>query len=123
MKREDFKEITEEHIKVVKKIVKDNGCSKIKCKTCPFGNQNTVNPIDCRTIDTKKQFLNLFDKTEEKSLNFYEKLSAILYDKQVLFKQDDGSYYNRQTEDNMSKKEVKEWLLAEVGDLKKNNYE
>ena len=61
--------------------------------------------------------------TKQKSLNFYEKLSAILYDKQVLFKQDDGSYYNRQTEDNMSKKEVKEWLLAEVGDLKKNEQE
>lgn len=58
---------------------------------------------------------------KEKSLNFYEKLSAILYDKQIIFKQDDGSYYNRQTEDTMSKKEAKEWLLAEVGGLKKND--
>ena len=58
---------------------------------------------------------------KEKSLNFYEKLSAILYDKQVLFKQDDGIYYNKKIHDNMSKKDVKEWLLAEVGELKKND--
>lgn len=58
-----------------------------------------------------------FDKT----LNFYERLSAILYDKQVLFKQDDGSYYNRQIEGSMTKKEIKEWLLAEIEGFKKND--
>ena len=60
---------------------------------------------------------------KEKSLNFYEKLSAILHDKQVLFKQDDGIYYNKKIHDTMTKKEIKEWLLAEVGELKKNQYE
>ena len=125
MKREDFKEITEEHIKVVKKIVKGNGCSKIKCEICPFTLHNVVNNKGCASnygnseVQMAKQFLELFNKPEEKSLNFYEKLSAILYGKQILFKQDDGTYYNRQIEDIMSKKEAKECLLAEVGELKK----
>lgn len=56
-------------------------------------------------------------KPKEKSLNFYERLSATLFKKQILFKQDDGTYYNQRLNENMSKSDVKEWLLAEVGEL------
>ena len=116
MKREDFKEITEEHLGIAKKIIRNNGCRKIKCNHCPFFNYM----MDCSTTERKiglaKQFLELFD-TEPKSLNFYERLSATLYGKQVLFKQDDGSYYNQRLDESMTKSDVKEWLLAEVGEL------
>ena len=120
MKREDFKEITEEHLSIAKKIIRNNGCRKVKCGHCPFGSHN----IDCSTIERKvwlaKQFLELFD-TEPKSLNFYERLSATLYGKQVLFKQDDGSYYNQSIHDIMTKSDVKAWLLAEVGEFVDND--
>ena len=119
MKREDFKDVTEEHLSIAKKIIRNSGCRKIKCDNCPFFNSK----MDCSTTERKvglaKKFLELFD-TEPKSLNFYERLSATLYGKQVLFKQDDGLYYNQRLNDGMSKSEVKEWLLAEVGELCKD---
>ena len=59
-------------------------------------------------------------KPKEKSLNFYERLSATIFKKQILFKQDDGLYYNQRLDENMSKSEVKEWLLAEVEGLCKD---
>ncbi len=44
MKREDFKEITEEHIKICKKIIKQKGkCIGIDCKECMFYKNNRVN--------------------------------------------------------------------------------
>ena len=120
MKREDFKEITEEHLSIAKKIIRNNGCRKVKCAHCPFGSHS----IDCSTIELKvwlaKQFLELFD-TEPKSLNFYERLSTTLYGKQVLFKQDDGSYYNQRLNESMTKSDVKVWLLTEVGELVGND--
>jgi hypothetical protein len=57
---------------------------------------------------------------KEKSLNFYERLSATIFKKQILFKQDDGIYYNQRLHDTMTKSDVKEWLLAEVGELCKD---
>ena len=59
-------------------------------------------------------------KSQINKNNFYERLSATLYGKQVLFKQDDGSYYNQSVHDTMTKSDVKEWLLAEVGELCKD---
>lgn len=50
MKREDFKEITTEHIKVCEKIIEVEGdCGILKvCDTCPFDTRNThiFVPID-----------------------------------------------------------------------------
>lgn len=47
MKREDFKEITEKHIKTARKIVKLNGrCANINCEDCPFSHDNTTLTID-----------------------------------------------------------------------------
>ncbi len=120
MNKEDFKEVTEEHLSIAKKIIRNNGCRKVKCNSCPFFNYM----MDCSTTELKvglaKKFLELFD-TEPKSLNFYERLSATLYGKQVLFKQDDGSYYNQRLDESMTKSDVKAWLLAEVGELCKDN--
>lgn len=81
----------------------------------PCGN----NYITVDNVTLLKQFLELFD-TEPKSLNFYRRLSATLYGKQVLFKQDDGSYYNQRLDESMTKSDVKAWLLAEVGELCKD---
>lgn len=47
MKREDFKEITEKHIKSAKKVVDSKGsCIEIECKDCPFCQDNSTLIID-----------------------------------------------------------------------------
>jgi hypothetical protein len=124
MEREDFQEITKKHIKVAKKIVKNNGCGDINCIICPFSRCNSVEGKICEngydSVGKAKKFLELFDKPKEKSLNFYERLSATIFKKQILFKQDDGIYYNQRLHDTMTKSDVKEWLLAEVGELCKD---
>jgi hypothetical protein len=58
---------------------------------------------------------------KEKSLNFYERLSATIFKKQILFKQDDGIYYNQRLHDTMTKSDVKEWLLDEIGEMYKDD--
>lgn len=125
MEREDFKEVTSGHIKIAKRIVKQGNCKGINCVDCQFYNDNNnIAILDCSDykiqVTLAKQFLELFDKPKEKSLNFYERLSATIFKKQILFKQDDGIYYNKNIHDTMTKSEVKEWLLAEVGELCKD---
>jgi hypothetical protein len=129
VKREDFIKITKDHIKIAKQIIENDGCENekglltINCHNCPFSYVNNISSKLCKgvynSMNLAKQFLELFD-TEPKSLNFYERLSATLYSKQVVFKQDDGSYYNKNIHDIMTKSDVKEWLLAEVGELCKD---
>lgn len=127
MKKEDFKEVTPKHIKIAKRIVKYKGCLNdkidISCRICPFSHSNNIEGKMCddnhNSLSKAKQFLELFD-IESKSLNFYERLSATIFKKQVLFKQDDGIYYNKNIHDTMTKSDVKEWLLAEVGELCKD---
>lgn len=121
MQREDFKEITPKHIKIAKRIVKQDDCVGTQCIECPLSSSNKINNHSCSGVDysarNAKKFLKLFDEPKEKSLNFYERLSATIFKKQILFKQDDGSYYNQRLDESMSKSDVKEWLLAEVGEL------
>ena len=125
MKREDFIKITKEHIKIAKMII-ESGCSNSFCIYCPLSSTNASNDKSCGVnygvdrIITAKQFLELFD-IEPKSLNFYERLSATLYKKQILFKQDDGIYYNQRLDETMSKSDMKEWLLADVGEWVHND--
>lgn len=124
MKKEDFKEATPKHIKIAKKIVKKGDCISIECVKCPLSSLNNLNTHVCNGTDNAvrdaKQFLELFD-TEPKSLNFYERLSATIFKKQILFKQVDGTYYNQRLNENMTKSDVKEWLLAEVAEVCKEN--
>ena len=81
MKREDFKEITEEHIKMVRGIVESNGkCENIECRDCPFyDNNSTLNVIGCtdiyatrnmstsesdeRLLESAREFLKMFEST------------------------------------------------------------
>ena len=126
MKRDDFKKITKKHINTAKEVMK-NGCIHSICIHCPLSSVNATNGEVCGVnykgdrLMIVSQFLELFDKPKEKSLNFYERLSAAIFKKQILFKQDDGSYYNQRLDENMSKSEVKEWLLSEVGELCKDD--
>ena len=47
MKREDFKEITKEHIETVKKLIDLGGkCAEIECCDCPFGSYNSTLSIE-----------------------------------------------------------------------------
>lgn len=47
-------------------------------------------------------------------MDFLEKISTKLFDKQMLFKQDDGSYYSRYHCNTLTKEEVEEWLLEYI---------
>ena len=47
MKREDFKEITEKHIKTARIFIKLKGsCAEIDCEDCPFWSDNSTLTID-----------------------------------------------------------------------------
>ena len=53
MRREDFKEITQEHIETCKRIINSNGsCKGIKCNVCPFEEKNTGK--ECMSIKIVK---------------------------------------------------------------------
>ena len=48
MKREDFKEITKEHIETARELIKTNGmCENIKCYDCPFDEFNNKKGLGC----------------------------------------------------------------------------
>lgn len=68
MKREDFKQITDEHFKTCEEIIKNVGvCSIIvECEECPFSHRNATNEKRCnvnwgcapeKTLENAKEFL------------------------------------------------------------------
>ena len=67
MKKEDFKDITKEHIISCKQIIKDGNCNKVSCTVCPFTNSNTINPDICdfknsKMLNKAKHFYELFNE-------------------------------------------------------------
>lgn len=77
MKREDFKEITKEHIEVVKRIQQQHNCTNIGCDECPFFEDSlniNISPDACYVEseelyyisldETIKQFLDIFDQPQ-----------------------------------------------------------
>ena len=78
MKREDFKEITEEYIKTARKLVKNKGkCEFVDCLDCPFHGLNLkegectiyttpdIDPIenDEKLLQSAKEFLEMCERT------------------------------------------------------------
>ena len=53
---------------------------------------------------------------QDLSLNILENFSGLL-GKQYLFKQDDGIYYNRYTDEHMTEEEVTDWLYSELSSI------
>jgi len=47
-------------------------------------------------------------------MDFLEKISAKLFDKQMIFKQDNGSYYSKYHSDYLTKEDIEEWLLEYI---------
>lgn len=48
MKKEDFKQITKEHIIVCEKIISQKGiCKNLDCSTCPFDRENSTCNRSC----------------------------------------------------------------------------
>lgn len=48
MKKEDFKTMTEEHVKICKRIIKNGGaCNLIICDECPFTYYNSTYGWGC----------------------------------------------------------------------------
>lgn len=92
MKREDFEEITKEHIETVKKLINSGGkCAEIECYDCPFVSCNSTLSIenctdlyseenqdgdeyDEKLLQSAKEFLDMCEKDEDKikSPNHYK---------------------------------------------------
>ena len=53
---------------------------------------------------------------KEDDLNALENFSGLL-GKQYLFKQDDGTYYNRYTDEYMTAEEATDWLYSEFSEI------
>ena len=68
MKREDFKEITEKHIKIARELIKSKGsCTGIECKDCQFSHDNSnliINSCGDLYVSGNKGI----DETDEKLL-------------------------------------------------------
>ena len=50
--------------------------------------------------------------------DFLERLSSIIFDKQMLFRQDNGMYYSKYHGCELEKEEAEEWILDEIRELK-----
>ena len=59
------------------------------------------------------------------SMNFLERLSSAIYNKQMLFKQDNGIYYSKYHDCEIERDEAEEWLLDTVkseSEISNHNY-
>ena len=71
------------------------------------------NDVLMQTINNLNKQLN--DKNEE-GLTFLESFSGLL-GKQYLFLQDDGTYYNRYTDEHITADEAEDWLYSELSSI------
>ena len=88
------------------KIIYDDGVAKLKLRS-------EQNDVLMKTIDNLNKQLN--DKNEE-GLTFLESFSGLL-GKQYLFLQDDGTYYNRYTDEHITAEEEEEWLYSKLSEV------
>lgn len=79
MKREDFKDITKEHLYVCKEIIENNGCSNIPCDICPFSCNNSANNFMCSSSNHEQRVI----KAREFLESFKNYLSIIFSDAKV----------------------------------------
>ena len=64
----------------------------------------------------RDEMIKVFKKEIE--LNFLESLSSTIFDKQMLFKQENGRYYSKYHGCELELDEVEMWLLDNIRDLK-----
>ena len=83
----------------------DDCISKLKLRS-------KQNDVLLKTIKTLNDKLN----NEGDSLNIIENFSGLL-GKQYLFLQDDGTYYNRYTDEYMTVEEATDWLYSELSGI------
>lgn len=87
MKRQDFKEITEEYVKFCEKLIKNNGVctSNTNCCECPFSSYNAINGEPCcpnnysgdtglgvedvKLVKSAQEFLQLFERPKYTTTN------------------------------------------------------
>ena len=84
----------------------DDCCDKLKLRSAQ-------NDVLLETIDNLNKQLN--DKNEE-GLTFLESFSGLL-GKQYLFLQDDGTYYNRYTDEYATAEEAEDWLYSKLSEV------
>ena len=66
--------------------------------------------------DILLQTINHLNNQITEGLNILENFSGLL-GKQYLFKQDDGTYYNRYTDEHMTAEEATDWLYSELSSI------
>ena len=72
--------------------------------------------IKIEQLESELNFLKKKLYNERDELNILENFSGLL-GKQYLFLQDDGTYYNRYTDEYMSAEDAEHWLYSELSSL------
>ena len=98
----------EEQLEKAKEVFEKNEKIYLKCQE-KLKLRSEQNDILMQRIN------NLNNKITE-GLNILENFSGLL-GKQYLFKQDDGTYYNRYTDEYMTEEEATDWLYSELSSI------
>ena len=98
----------EEQIEKAKEVFEKNEKIYLECQD-KLKLRSEQNDILMQTIN------NLNNQITE-GLNILENFSRLL-GKQYLFKQDDGTYYNRYTDEYMTEEEATDWLYSELSSI------
>ena len=56
----------------------------------------------------------LYQRKLQSNSDFLERLSSIIFDKQMIFRQDNGRYYSKYHGCELDVAEAEEWLLGEL---------
>ena len=98
----------EEQIEKAKEVFEKNEKIYLECQE-KLKLRSEQNDILLQTIN------NLNNQITD-GLNILENFSGLL-GKQYLFKQDDGTYYNRYTDEYMTEEEATDWLYSELSSI------
>ena len=101
----------EEQIEKAKEVFEKNEKIYLECQD-KLKLRSEQNDILMQTINNlNNRIIGKYD-----DLNILENFSGLL-GKQYLFKQDDGTYYNRYTDEYMTEEEATDWLYSELSSI------
>ena len=100
-------------LELLRKIEQLEKAKKVFEKNEEIFNENNKRYLERAVhIDTLLKELKMY----QENLNILENFSGLL-GKQYLFKQDDGTYYNRYTEEYMTEEEAIDWLYSKLSEV------
>ena len=101
----------DEQLKKAKEVFEKNEKIYLECQD-KLKLRSEQNDVLMQTINNlNNRIIGKYD-----DLNILENFSGLL-GKQYLFKQDDGTYYNRYTDEYMTAEEAADWLYSELSSI------